>query len=45
MGVVQAAAYLTSGNVLVQTNGEVVDGAIWGSKAVSYLDARIPVGA
>jgi len=38
---IQAASYLTSGNVLVQTDGEEIFGPIWGSKAVSYLDARM----
>jgi hypothetical protein len=36
-----AASVLTSGNVLVMTNGEEIPGAIWGSKAERYLDARM----
>jgi hypothetical protein len=38
---IQAASYLTSGDVLVQTDGEEIFGPIWGSKAISYLDERI----
>lgn len=45
MGQIQAASYLTTGNVLVQTNGEEIPDALWGSKAVSYLDTRVLVSA
>jgi hypothetical protein len=36
-----AASVLTTGNVLVMTNGEAIEGAIWGSKATSYRDTRV----
>ena len=40
-GVLAAATRLSTGNVLVQTNGEEIPGAIWGSVAASYIDERL----
>jgi hypothetical protein len=40
---ITAATVLTSGNVLVETDGADVPGAIWGSMATSWLDNRVPV--
>jgi hypothetical protein len=40
-GIIAAATRLSSGNVLVQTNGHLILGAIWGSVAVSYIDERL----
>jgi len=44
-GILAAATRLASGNVLVQTNGEPILGAIHGAVAMSYVDERIPVSA
>jgi hypothetical protein len=41
MGVIAAASRLHTGNVLVQTNGEELEGALWGSRAERYLDERL----
>ena len=40
-----AASKLVTGNVLVQTQGNEIAWALWGSKAVSYIDERVPVSA
>ena len=41
-GHITAATRLTSGNVLVSTDGATIDGAIWGARATSFLDVRVP---
>jgi hypothetical protein len=38
---IEAVTFLASTNVLVQTDGTPLDGALWGSRATSWLDTRV----